>query len=468
MKNERGRSARQSGQILAGVVMVILLLMVVVPAMVRWVQNEAKLSVKDQQSTGAFNLAEAAIERGVWALKASTGSWARARDGEVTAGYDFDVTYRDIPGGSYRIRFSTASGGRVQIDGEGRDALNKETRAIRALYANRALPGPMLTSGIMTYSGAFECHWGPVMAQNNITISGNAATEYFPRKFSKQVVQGTAGQPRDTNGLTAPNTDGVEWWSDYAVPALPTLDFATMRTSAAANGTLNYYNGWASSHTLTGYSTPLANHGSCCKAGSAAAHPAPHSDHFFDSNHHPLSKANLIWYWDGNLTLTGNNGNCHRMGLYGTLIIRGNLNIETGDCYAFTGPVPATAWMEYARIKTAQVDSATANQYPADNGYQQNRLTFSHGSETWTGGPPSADTDVGLRGFIYVGGNFTIVQNAKSDFAGVIWVNGNVTNQNSGERSLVFYDSTLDVPVLNVILTRDSWQEVSPSAVAWP
>lgn len=455
----RRAGTRSRGQVLVAVVMVLLVLLVIVPAVVTWVQQESRVSVKDQRSTLAFNLAEAAVQRGMWKLKSATSTWDAAVAGTPIAGYDFDATYRDISGGEYRIRFSSGANKTVTVAGEARTSQSGELRAIRAVYANRSLPGPVLTVGIVTYAGALEAHWGPVMAQNNINISGNAATEYFPRKFSKQAVTGTGGQPRDVNGITPPNTDNVEWWSDYDVPDVPLLDFATLRASAAANGTLNYYNGSSSSHTLTGY--PAGSHGSCT-AGS------PHTTHFFDSNHHPRSKENLIWYWDGNLVLSGNmTSGCHRLGTWGTFIIRGNLTVASGDCYAFTGPVPAEAWREYARIRTATWDTATANQYPADNGFQTNRLTFNHGSATWTGGPPSANTDVAHRGLLYVGGNLTILTGALGDFHGVLWVNGNITNNNTGERSLIFYDDTLDVPILNVILVRQSWMETGPSALPW-
>lgn len=471
----RSRRAQRAGQVLAGVVLVLVLLMILVPAMVNWVQQEAKISVKDMKSTAAFNLAEAAIDRGMWKLKSTTTTWRDAADGTVIAGYNFDTTYTDVPGGTYRVRFTSGPAtNQVTVVGEGRDALRKEVRAIQAVFQNQALGGPLLASGVMQYSGAFEAHWGPVMAQGNINVSGNAATEHFPRKFSAGVVSGgSGGDARDVNGLDPPNTDNQEWWSDYPVPDLPLLDFATLRASAAANGTLNYYNGNATSHTLTGY--PAGSHGDCSNAGTSSNHPAPHSTHFFDSEHHPLSKRNLIWYWDGDLNLTGDTasgccGGCHRIGLWGTLIVRGNLTIEAGDCYAFNGPVPANAWMEYARISATSGDTATANQYPADNGFQTVRPTFLHGTHTWTGGPPGSNTDVAVRGFLYVGGNLTVVLNALADYQGVIWVNGNVTNLNTGERSLVFYDSTVgdNLPVLNVVLQRQSWQEIAPSATPWP
>jgi len=476
---------QEKGQLLVGVIVIALIILIIVPAAIRWNEHDTRAAVKDQKSTSAFNLAEAAIDRGTWKLKSSTGTWTQAAAGTAIAGYNFDTTYSDIEGGTYRIRFAAGpSAGQVTITGEGRDLSTKEKRAIQIIYTNTAIPGSLITGGILTYAGAFEAHWGPVLAHNNIVISGNAATEYFPRKFSKQTVQGTVGRPRDTNGLTPPNTDNQEWWSAYDVPDLPILDFTTLRASAAANGTLNYYNvnATSTSHVLnagTGYS---GAHNSCEKpTGSWTTH----RNHFHDSNHHNKSKQNLIWYWDGDLVLSGTyTGTGHRLGLWGTIIVRGNLTIASGDTYSiYAATVPASAWREYARIGPATYDTATTNQYPADNGLQATRSTFDLGScssgcspvaswtgDTWTGGPSTGDTDVGVRGFIYVGGagGLTIIQGAKADFYGAIWTVGPVTNQNTGERSLVFYDSQLDVPTLNVVLVQQSWQEISPSNAAWP
>lgn len=471
----------EKGQVLPIVLGVMVVLLILLPALVRWVQNESRWTVKEQKRVTAFNLAEAGIDRGAWKLKSSTSTWAGVAAGAALAGYNFDATYADIAGGSYRIRLSSGPGsGQATITAEGRDSATQEVRAVQAVYQNTAIPGSLITGGVLTYAGAFEAHWGPALAQNNIVISGNAATEYFPRKFSRQVVSGTVGQPRDTNGLTPPNTDNVEWWSAYDVPELPILDFTTLRSSAVANGTLNYYNVNASStgHTLTGY--PAGPHGTCRQPTGGAW--ANHRYHFFDSNHHPLSRQNRIWYWDGDLYLTGQTvTECHRQGLWGTLIIRGNLTIATGDCYSvYQATVPSTAYQEYTKLRTSQWDTSTLNEYPADNGYHASRPAFNLGScssgctpvgswagETWTGGPSAQNTDVGIRGFLYVGGNLTVMNQALMDLYGAIWVVGNVTNNNVGERSLVFYDSTLDVPVLNVILVRQSWQEVSPSPVSW-
>lgn len=451
------------GQVLAGVMVIMTILLILTPHIISRIQNESRWTVKEQKSSTALNLSNGAAERGMWKLKSSTSTWAQAVNGTVISGYNFDVTYQDLEGGTYRIKFSSGPAAyQVTVTAEARDVNQRETKAVQVIYENQSIPGPILTGGNVGISGVLEPHWGPVMAQGNITITGSAAPKYYPRKYSKNIVTGTATYPRDTNGLTPPNTDNLEWWSSYAVPDLPMLDFATMRSSAAANGTLNYYNGFASSHTYSGYSG--SGH-TCNIAGTNTTHPSPHSTHFADSNHHPRSKHNLIWYWDGNVVFTGGNyGTGHGSGLYGTIIVRGNLTIEVGDDYTYTASVPSNAWREYQKI-----DTSAANQYPADAGFHVNNATFNLGSQTWTGGPSTATTDVGFRGFIYVGGNLVIATGGRADYAGAVWVAGNVTNANTGEYSLVFYDSSIGarVPVLNVILVQQSWKEIAPSSTAW-
>ena len=454
------------GQILIGATIIVLVLLIVVPLMVQWGQQEAKLSVKEHQTTTSFNLAEGAVDRGLFKLKSGTSTWRNAADGVVIPGYNFDTIYTDVPGGSYRLRFTAGPDTEeVTVFAEARDDRTLQTRAIQAVYTSNSLPGPVLGGGIVEYAGSFEAHWGPMMAQNDIRISGNAKTEYFPRKFSKTVVTGVSGYQRDTNGLAAPNTDNVEWWSDYPVPDLPVLDFTTMRSSAAANGTLNYYTtgGSSGSGKCIGWSGKDR-----CRTGTSSWSNHQNKHHFFNSHNHAKSKQNLIWYWDDDVIFTGTTGGtgCNRLGLYGVIVSRGNMTINAGDCYAYTGPVPRFAWREYTKLTNSTGDTNALNQYPADNGYRSNRLTFNRGGETWSGGPPAMNTDVGLRGFIYTGGDFTI--NSVSDMAGTIWVAGDIVNNDTSERVLVFYEgSNPVVPVLNVVVTRVAWEEVSPSTVTW-
>ena len=253
------------GQVLPIVMICLTILSLIVAALVSWVQNESKTAVKEQKSSSAINLAEAAIDRGKWKLQSTTSTWAAAAAGVIISSYNFDTTFTDIPGGTYRIKFSSgvlANGAAtVTITGEGRDLLNRETRALQAVVEDQVIYSALMSGGNVSWGQGLGMYWGPLMSQGNIQMMDDVVGNlYFPRKFAKGVVIGTAANPRDTNGLTPPNTDNVEWWTEYSgVPPVPVLDFAAMRSSAAATGTLNVYGcGCAASpqYTINGDTVP--------------------------------------------------------------------------------------------------------------------------------------------------------------------------------------------------------------------
>lgn len=456
---------KEKGFALPAVIAIIVVVMIFLPVLMNWVHQDTRFSVITQKSTTAFNLAEAGVDRGLWKLKSSTGVFSDAVNGVTISGYNFDVTYDDITGGFYRIRFVPGPNSRqVTIIGEGRDRTSNDVRAVKAIFQNQTFPGAMITGGIITWANAFSAHWGPIMAHNNINITdANAAQDYFPRKYSRQVVECTAGKsyPRDTNGLNPPNTDNLEWWSDYPVPELPILNFGLLRSSAAATGTLNVFG----CSKMSSYSGTKWWGKNACNLGGKN-HDG--TKHFQNSYNHPSARKQYVWYWDGDVIMTGSTGD-EGHGIWGNVVVRGDLTNYAGDNYYYTGHVPEDAWMEYAKITKTTGDTSKSNQYPADDGYQKNRSTFKFGGETWTDGhspPSSGNTDVGIRGLLYIGGDFNI--EGPCDINGAVWVVGNVSKAVGSERTIVFFDDTLDVPSLNVVLVRKSWQEISPSTTTWP
>lgn len=442
-----------SGQVIIIVLVVLVLISLFVPLLVKMSQQEAAWTVKERQSSLAFHLAEAGIDRGIWKLKESTATFTTAMAGTTITNYNFDKTFTDIDGGIYRIKFSSGTGTRqVIIYAEGKDTGKNEVRAIKCVVQNQTIPGAIISGGTIKWQNDFMVHWGPVMSQSNIEINATAAKDYYPRKFSRQVVTGSASNPRDTNGLTPPNTDNVEWWSDYQVPELPVLNFPEMRDSASKNSTLNVY-GCSKGTTKSAWTT--------YKCNSNMPVPANHNMHLCNIDRHSLSKKGYTWYWDGDVAFTGAAA-ADGCGLVGNVIVRGNLYIDCGDNYYFTGPVPTEAWREYAKF-----DTKTVTQYPGDAGLQKCNATFQFGNETWTGGVPYYNTDVGIKGFIYVGGD--LILNGIMDVSGAFWVKGNVTRLKGAgtDPILVFFDDQLVVPALNVVLVQKSWQETRPSSATW-
>ncbi|UPT74400.1 MAG: hypothetical protein M0D55_01230 [Elusimicrobiota bacterium] len=428
------RPSGSSGQILIGVILVMMALLIMVPALVQWVQQESKASVKDKKSATAFNLAQAAVERGMWKLKSSTSTWATAVAGTVITGYDFDTTYKDVPGGTYRIRFEDGllnGAAVVTVRGEGRDEANKETRAISAVYQNISIPGAIIAGGNLQQAGTSVVQWGPVMAMGPITLSGSALTEGYPRKLSKQYVS-----PFDTS-VNPPNTDNLEWWSDYDVPELPVFDFAAMKSSAIATNTYNCGGVW---------NAAVLNQ-VLCNTGCTACNVA---GLYLDSR-----RANdYIWYWDQDVVING-------AGTKGTTIVRGNLTLKGGDYGNVESNmrIPYGAWREYQKI-----DNAATNTYPGDNGYQAVKNEYELGScgSTCEGG--ATGDDLGFSGFVYVGSDITMTSGSAADIYGAVWVVGDWISLSN---NIIFFNDQLSVPTLNVVLVRQSWQETAPNTTAW-
>jgi hypothetical protein len=419
------------------------------------------------------------------------------------------------------------------------------------VFTNTSVPGAIITGANMSATGSSIVHWGPVLAMGDITVSGGGLTNGFPRKLSKQTVK-----PLDPTGnVNPPNTDGIEWWSDYNVPELPQFDFSTMKASAAATGTLNCDDVSVTSTTYTtenrqiyaavgsgcddegdncdcakkhcdgsgcydsgsncecvgsGASTVCTGRGcddegancdctekTCtgagcsdsghdCECGSigwalvtttttttsngmnccnSAYYGGPGTCSYGGSgcvncsvqniyDESTLRNKDYTWYWDNNINWSGRNG------LRGTVVVRGDLGVSGGDnyCSGCTLAVPAAAWKEYRKI-----DTSSTNQYPGDTGLRSNAATYTMGScgVTCEGGPLGAD--LGVYGFLYVGGDFN--RTGDSDIFGAMWVEGDVSGAGN---TMVFYDAKLKLPTLNVVLVKESWEEQKPSAAAWP
>ncbi len=521
----------KKGYILPMVIGIVLLLIIIIPAIVEWTQHQTKTTIKIQGKTTAMNLAEAGINRAVWKITTSTGVWDSVLRGGTISGYNFDVIYDDVKGGVYRVKLSSGPEERqVTIISEGKDEKTGEVRAVKVVYKNQCIPGSIISKGNIYLGNAFECHWGPVMAWGNIELTDAViARKYYPRKFARGVVSSVPSYPRDTNGLNPPNTDGVEWWSDYPVPDLPVLDFNALRSSAAANvatylekvyedstyeyyqwekvypvgsppparwiktlrpsvtimssATINTLNFYACS-SMNSYKGPKywqrvnyrKNDGqiSYTNLSTCNLNPGQNHDgrpHFQNPWRHPAKLANRVWYWDGDLIMTGGPAEAG-CGIKGKLIIRGNFTNYTGDNLKVTNnpdtglmlsdcKVPTEAYLEYQKI-----DTASTNQYPADKGLRSVRPTFSFGNETWSGGPTAANTDVGLAGFLYVGGDYDM--KGPMDIYGAVWVVGRVSRGTGvSEYSIIFFDENLDLPTLNVVLVRKSWQTIPPTNIPW-
>jgi hypothetical protein len=142
----------------------------------------------------------------------------------------------------------------------------------------------------------------------------------------------------------------------------------------------------------------------------------------------------------------------------GTMIVRGNMSVAGTDAYNPPSiPVPASAWKEYQRF-----DTAGTNQYPGDLGLSTSAASYNIGSCGTTCEGSASGSDVGLRGFLYVGG--TINMTGDSDVYGAVWVQ---SGWSGAGNVMIFYNDQLSLPQLNVTLQRDSWRERAPVPGAW-
>src|SRR5689334_4487835 len=122
----------RSGQIIIGAIILLVIMAILVPGIIMYVQNESKWSVKEQRTTKAFQLAESAVERGFQQVILSTTVWSGIQAGGTIANYNFDNTFTDAWGGAYQIKIAQGPGVQtVTITGVGKDISNNEIRAVR-------------------------------------------------------------------------------------------------------------------------------------------------------------------------------------------------------------------------------------------------------------------------------------------------------------------------------------------------
>ena len=117
---------RRGQMALMMVLTTLMFLLIMVPVIERFVQNEGKWSMKSRKTALAFNLAEAGIDRAYWKLIENTDNWNIISGGDDLAGYADDVVYEDIDGGSYRINMSSGDNPReIIVVGTGKDFSSK-------------------------------------------------------------------------------------------------------------------------------------------------------------------------------------------------------------------------------------------------------------------------------------------------------------------------------------------------------
>src|SRR5258708_24066282 len=174
---------KTSGQVSMGAIVLLVILAILIPAIVQYVQNESRWTLKEQRTTRAFELAESAVDRGFQQLIVSTSAWANIQAGTIPSGYNFNQTYSDLYGGQYQVRISSGPAAQqATLTGVGRDTSSNELRAIKAVYSNLGASNFAIIAGsyVNMNGGSTNIAWGAVTSYNYIDATGHN----YPRFYS--------------------------------------------------------------------------------------------------------------------------------------------------------------------------------------------------------------------------------------------------------------------------------------------
>ena len=411
---------KRKGQLLVGAILLVAVLAIIIPVMVMYVQNEAKWSVKQGQNSNAFQLAEGALDRGYQKVIESTQSWKAVQAGQALPGMSMNTSYTDLGGGTYAVSVTSGPNlGEVTITGVGRDKMNKEVRALKAVYANQTLSDISLQAdgGVSMNGNNIEVEWGSVSSPNSISILGKT----YPSYWSAGAID------KDTNGAALFNCDTPNcwWWHSYYpnLPPTPSIDFEAYKSSAIASG-----------------NDPC---------GRAYYQPGD-----FDEN--CTSLTGKPYYIAGNWTK-------FRSAIVGAVIVRGNLSFHNGgnpQVGAYAATVPPAAWKQYCNDWAVyQAYDAYANGKPA---------CFGNINDSYRASGVIKVINPGIHGFVYVGGNFTLPNGGGcSDLLhGSIIVKG-IADISSNSHCRIYYDPNvaMDILTTDVNIERQSWQDTT---TPWP
>ena len=345
---------------MSAVLVFLAVLLALLPMIIQKIHREAVWTTTEKKKTIAFQLADAAVDRGYWKLKENPDLVTAIINGHPLPGYDGQTTYTDVAGGEYRISITAGpTFYELTIVGTGKDNSSKEYRAVQAIYDRVGFYGPILGNSVSNTSGGF-CVWGSYMSYgDHMTLSGDAG-QIYPRIFTKgdlNVGNLTGSLWSDTTS-DLPNSwpkPGVlmQWHSFNDFPGVPVVakpDFDYYRGIAKAQ---NYY--YPGNWSPGSFADPV------CTVG---ADPKVH-------------------FVEGNATVAGSSYFCGVLIVMGQLSISGTGRSPEGD---LTITPPAEAWREYelnvpVHASINPVDAPTWN-YTADPG-----------SHPLTCKPPHGDSD---------------------------------------------------------------------------
>ena len=415
-------------------------LTILVPTIVFFVQKESNETEKERKMTAAFQLAEAATERGYWEISQLSSPTAAI----PIPGYNFDQEYSDLPNGSYAISIGSDAAKDIIVTGVGRDALKKELREIQVVYsAPQATSNSMFSVGTNELSGHESVEWGPVYSWTGLT--GTSGWDW-PRFYSLGTI---AGWGPSSCSSAPPCTDNVHYWSCSCAPneSMPQLDF-------------NYYKQIAQQEQATLGSAPSG----CCQGQYYATNNCNFKG-CQDQLGNSVSPSGSVYYADGtdiNFD-AGQGGNF----IVGTVILAGsssiNINGNAGTG-AYTANVPSTAWKEYCYGGSGGpgwTHFATVGGSGANYGSLCGQGVNSGG--TFSNTFPL--TNVAVHGLLYDGGDMNLGGSGSTVIHGALI---GATQIGGSGNLTIFYDDAVANAIRttgNPAYSRFSWKEL---VAIWP
>lgn len=388
---------KQSGQaLMATVVVVGIVAMLFIATIVYKNTQTAKYSTQSSQSISAYEIANAAVQKGIWALNLNSNNWDLIGGGGTITGYDGNTIFTDIPGGKYKVNITagpTSNDRTIQAFAKD-DSQQPQYRGLQVVLTKSSSQfGPVMGYKIHFKKRA-KVHWGPVYGYDEIKLEGKSKV-YFPQLYSVGKITHL-----DTNP-SSPNTDGVRWWSfneSPGVPAWPQIDFEYYKAVAKAQGTY-YAKG---------------------DRGAGKKHKDDDTDKLDDkdkSDEDEYSYNNIIdtqpyvRFYDTGVKAKFKGGNNLLRGVIiamekvefkdGTATVSA-VNTKYTSCglspyYPRTVAVPANAWKHYQKI-----DTSSSGDYPGDTGGpgqsgQASSYTFGAGSTNNI----QTNAPIHLEGFLY-------------------------------------------------------------------
>lgn len=455
---KRMGSGSRTGQILVVVLLLMMVLSVMVPLMVTYVQNEAKWTNKEGRNTQAFHLAEAGTEKALLELSLSTQTWNQIQKCTFStpnnpcspANFAFDQSYTDVSGGEYAIYITSGPPGtsqQAQVFAVARDANHQETRSLKVIYSNGTLGNVAILGGkgVQVSGNNLTVEWGAIESPNPIVSNGDA----HPNLYSAASISGITGAPPGaTSAITLPHCDSPNcwWWHsfDNQIPPLPVIDFNFYRSSAQALG--------AAGQTACGNGTSYYQGGNF-------------SGQCSDLKGNPFFVEGSWTNMDGPYN--------------GTIIVMGSLDTGNGKMTAPSNgqmSIPQQAWIQYCNDwsfycstytggTTGDTSTCAAPHTAAGQCWGKNSTYLSPSNAVYTDGFGAPV----ITGLLYVGSDFTGPQGGGNSNLGygIIYVNGTV-NLNSNSHAKWFYDGGAGgagIQTTQIFLVRTWWQDVK---VSWP